>query len=84
MPDLKVLAAELEAHHLNALSAEELHTLARLAVGDSYQQIARAQNISVDCARQRASRATRKLDCRSVVHAVAVAVRRGLITGAEA
>lgn len=83
---VEVLAAEVEAHHAldHAATDGELAILAGLAAGDSYTQIARQQGITVDAARQRAGRAARKLHAQSVVHAVAIAVQHGLITGAEA
>ena len=86
MGEVEVMAAEVEAHHQrdHVLSGGELAVLAGLAAGDSYTQIAHTLGISVDAARQRAGRAARKLDAQSVVHAVAIAIARGLIPGANA
>jgi len=86
MGEVEVMAAEVEAHHLHdhVLSDVEIATLAGLAAGDSYTQLARREHISVDAVRHRASRAATKLNAQSVVHAVAIAIARGLIPGAQA
>jgi DNA-binding CsgD family transcriptional regulator len=83
--DVEVMAAEVAAYlHDAHLSGGELAVLAGLAAGSSYARIARQLGTSVDATRQRAGRAARKLDAQSVVHAVAIAIARGLIPGANA
>lgn len=86
MSDVEVMAAEVEAHHLHDphLSGGELAVLAGLAAGHTYTQLAHAEHVAVDAARHRASRAADKLGAQSVVHAVAIAIARGLIPGAQA
>lgn len=86
MSDVEVMAAEVEAHHANdhLLSDVELAALAGLAAGESYTQLARRDGVTVDAARHRASRAAAKLGAQSVTHAVAIAIARGLIPGADA
>lgn len=83
--DIEVMAAEVEAHHLHNhhLSGGELAVLAGLAAGDTYTQIARKLDTSVDAARQRAGRAVRKLGAATTHHAVAIAIGRCLIPGAR-
>lgn len=83
---VEVLAAEVEAHRErdHEVSPGELAVLAGLARGDSYTRIARDLDTSVDAARQRAGRAARKLGANTTHHAVAIAIARGLIPGAEA
>lgn len=85
MSEVEVMAAEVEAHHANGrVSACELRILAGLAAGRTYTQLAHAEHVTVDAARHRASRAADKLDAQSVIHAVAIAIARGLIPGANA
>jgi DNA-binding CsgD family transcriptional regulator len=80
MPDLQAEADELAAHTLGR-GFYELRVIELLSQGDSYQQIATRLDITVDAARQRASRAARKLGARSVPHAIAIAVTGGHIPG---
>ena len=61
------------------LSAEELRILDGVAHGHSYRQLATSMYLSEITVRRRVQDIYRKLDVRDRAHAVAVAMRRGLI-----
>ncbi len=65
--------------HESDLSAEELRILDGVAHGRSYRELASAMFLSEITVRRRVQDIYRKLDVRDRAHAVAVAMRRGLI-----
>lgn len=61
------------------LTKDELDALQLLATGLSYKEIARRSRCSYSAAKNRCHRAATKLDARTTIQAVAIALDRGLI-----
>lgn len=77
------MAAEVEARLAQRPTGAELAVLQLAANGHTYQSIAHQLNVSVDTAKRRGHNALRKLGARTTTHAVAIAISRGLIPGAQ-
>ncbi|HVS86056.1 MAG TPA: response regulator transcription factor [Gaiellaceae bacterium] len=73
------LASPRRTVERRALSEREREVLRMLAEGDTYNEIGKRVFLSPDTVRSHAHRAMTKLDARTRTHAVAVAVRDGLI-----
>lgn len=61
------------------LTERELNVLQRCAQGDSYQQVARRLYLSHSTVSIHLQHARRKLGAQNTAHAVAIALREGLI-----
>ena len=74
---LELLTNKLGSHA--GLSGEELETLRLLATGMTHEEAAVAMDVSAGAVKKRLERARKVLGARNVVHAVAIATKRGLI-----
>jgi DNA-binding NarL/FixJ family response regulator len=66
------------------LTPDELHTLQLLAMGRRHSEIARELYISISAVRGRLDNVRAQLNAATATHAVAIAMRDGLIAGPEA
>jgi DNA-binding NarL/FixJ family response regulator len=74
------VADELAAHITDdALSARELNVLQRVAAGNSNREVARQLAVSEDTVKSHMKNILSKLSARDRTHAVAIAVKRGII-----
>jgi PAS domain S-box-containing protein len=75
----RVTAAAGRVRERAKLSTREFEILALLSEGLENDQIARALHLAPDTVKAHVSRVLQKLDARSRTHAVALALRRGLV-----